>query len=90
MKRFLRRARSVARDGGSCLWFTVQAVFTLAVLGWAFYAWVWPVVKFLVLLVVVLLSPIWILVGLILPYALGAAAFLGFLAIIVVYGDKKL
>ena len=42
MKPFLRRARSVARGGGSCLWFVVQLLFIFAVFGGMFYAWVWP------------------------------------------------
>jgi hypothetical protein len=80
--------KELLRTCGSVVWFIVQAFFVLVVLGWAFYAWVWPVLKFLVILIVLLLSPIWVPIALILPYALGAAAFLA-VVLIVIPTDKK-
>ena len=68
------------RGLGGCLYYGGLLLFSLVVFGWMFYAWVWPVIKFLVLLVVLLLSPIWAIAWLLLmavwPLLVVAAAVL--------------
>lgn len=59
MRHTRSRARGIVRDGWAAIKFISQLLFILVVFGWIFYAWVWPVIKLLVMLVVLLLSPIW-------------------------------
>lgn len=57
---------SFIRGLGGCLWYGGMLLFSLVFFGWLFYVWVWPVVKVLVMLVVVLLSPIWMIIWMLL------------------------
>lgn len=50
---------SLVRGLGGYPYYGGMLLFSLVVFGWMFYAWVWPVIKFLVLLLVLLLSSVW-------------------------------
>lgn len=46
MRKFLRRARSVVRFCFYFIFYGIATLFTLAILGYFFYVWVWPVLAF--------------------------------------------